>query len=376
MKRLVNQHKTLIISAILALIFVSIASTRVALAGDPPTGVIGPMNPTMYKCVDGENAEIYQPDPFIKRTARRVLPGGALIQFDVTDDDGDLIFDGGPALLDPNFREDYYQSMIGGEITSDSGEVKRDNRYEHFDPQTQTCDNPFDVNFGFDTKDAVLYEGYLTDLDQACDAADGTIVPIMDTLIEGVVYEFHKAGNGEWVGVPSRNVPVVLNGITFNISWGTNDDGYYVFQNLGAGPMVLNLRLPPDAHPINPNVALFSSGLESGKENAPSPFTALLGFYRGDERPEDVSQLKTPDGNFLPFSNQSEIDMLRQCGYLGMPTAADVPNEILEMSYGIPQVGEKPEPSPYRTGIMMVASLGLLALLVIAGGAKAYYRRL
>ncbi|MDM8532035.1 hypothetical protein QUF63_12760 [Anaerolineales bacterium HSG25] len=368
MKCLINQH-------ILVLIFTFLVSTGVALAGDPPTGVIGPMNPTMYKCVDGTNTEIYQPDPFIKRTVRRVLPGGALIEYNVTDDDGDLIFDGGPALLDPTFRDDYYQSMIGGEITSDNGEVKRDNRYEHYSPQTQTCDNSFNVNFGFDTKDAVLYEGYLTDLDRACEKADGTIVPILDTLIEGVVYEFHKDGNGEWFGVRSRDVPVILNGITFDISWATNDEGYYYFQNLGAGPMVLNLRLPPDAHPVNPNVALFSSGLESGKENALSPFTVLLGFYRGDEHPEDVSQLKTPDGNFLPFSNQSEIDLLQQCGYLGMPTAADVPNEILEMSYGIPQVGGEPKPSPYRTIIMTAGSLSLLVLLVIAGGAKAYYRR-
>jgi hypothetical protein len=358
---------------LLLVVMVMILPNTPAIAGEPPGGVIGPMNPTMYKCVDGENIEIYQPDPFIKRTSKRILPGGALIEYDVTDEDGELVFDGGPALLDPEFRDKYFETMIGGEVRTDGGELKRDDRYAHYGPQTQTCDNPFAVNFGFDTKDAESYDTYLYELKRACKKADGKIVPILDTRIEGHVYEFHKGGDGEWFAVPSRDVPVALNGITFNLEGASNEEGYYYFQGLGAGPIVLNLRLPPDAHPVNPNVVLFSSGLESGKENAPSPFTVFLGFYRGDERPEDVSLLKTTGGNFLPFSNPSDVAVLQRCGYLGMPTAADIPTEILEMSFGMPHVGGI-LPSGSTIGIVGM-SLGLVAVLFTAGGMRFFYRR-
>lgn len=346
---------------------------RPATAGEPPGGVIGPMNPTMYSCREGDgDQEEYQPDPFIKETAFRFVVGGRLIGFDETDNDGDFYFDGGPALLDPEFRDEYYVTELGN-LSEDNDRTERDDRIEYYASQDQTCDNRVAVDFGFDTKDAVLYESYLSKLKRACDKAGGTLIPIEDTRIEGFVYEFHEGADGEWFSVPSRDVPVHLSGITFDLEWGTDDKGYYYFSNLGAGPMVVNLRLPPDAHPINPNVVLFSSGLDSGKDGEFPSLTVFMGFYRGDKAPPDVAALRTPAGNALPFSSQSALDTLRMCGYLGTPSSGHIPTEIMDMSFAIPHVGGTPPPDD-PSGVIAL-SLGLVTLLVAAGGATLYRQR-
>ncbi len=340
-----------------------LAPTVLVHAGEPPGGVIGPMNPTMYTCREGDGSqEEFVPDPFIKATEFRFVRGGRLIEFNATDTDGDAFFDGGPALLDPMFRDENFVRIFGEESDDE------DDRIEHYDAQRATCDNPLNIDFGFNNRDAVLYENYLDDLEDACDDAGGTLLPIEETRVEGFVYEFHRDGNGEWFSVPSRSVPVHLNGITFDVEWGTNDEGYYYFTGLGAGPMVLNLRLPPDAHPINPNVILFSSGLDSGKPDAFPTLTVLLGFYRGDDKPEDVAALRAPGGQPLPFSSQRDIDTLRQCGYLGTPAGGNIPPEILDMSLGLPFVGGDPEPAN-QTGAIAL-SLSMLLLLIIAGTAR------
>lgn len=367
-----QRFRRLIPTIILGLMVITVYAmlpNQVALAGEPPGGVIGPRNPTMYTCREGDGfQEVTVPDPFIKETRFEFLRGGRLIAFNELDDEGKPYFENGPALLDPAFRDKNFVRIFGSNESEDF-----DDRIEHYDPQLATCDNSLFVDFGFNHKDAVLYESYLQDLDRACEDAGGTLKPIEETRVEGFVYEFHQRGDGEWLGVPSRSVPVHLNGITFDLEWGTNDEGYYYFTNLGAGPMVLNLRLPPDAHPINPNVILFSSGLDSGLPEGFPPLTVIMGFYRGPVGPSDVAALRTPAGQALPFSSQSDIDSLRQCGYLGTPAGGNIPPEILDMSLGLPYVGGEPEPT--NSMPLALVAVGVFMLLIVGGSLKLFYHR-
>jgi hypothetical protein len=343
MKWLMNRNILVSGVAILVALGLAFIPTKSALAGDPPGGVIGPRNPTMYKCIEGDNIEYYQPDPFIKRTATRFFEGGKEIEFAVLDDKGKPIFKNGPALLDSAFRE---ANMP--------------------DARNQTCNNPMDIYYGFDPTDSVQFESYLHELKRSCDKAGGKLIPMLETRVEGYVYEFHQNSDGSWFSVPSRDVPVILNGIGTDLTWGTNDDGYYIFKGLGAGPLVVNLRLPPDAHPINPNVAIFSNGQRE-------TWTVFMGFYRGDTPPKDAAFVTTPEGNYLPFTNPTDIDMLRQCGYLGSPTGKNIPLEIWDMSFGMPSVGGEARPNDPTSTIS--SALAVLSLLFVAGGITAYSRR-
>jgi hypothetical protein len=143
-------------------------------------------------------------------------------------------------------------------------------------------------------------------LEDACERKErdrSELIPIEKTKIEGYVYEFHpedpqNPATSEWFAVPSRDVPVVAEGVTFEIFWGSEPDGYFYFYKtrFGKGPIVLNLRLPKDAHPINPNIVIESTGLDE-------TWTVFLGFYRGDVPPPRIDQLRTPEGNFLPFTS-------------------------------------------------------------------------
>lgn len=287
------------------------------LAGEP-TGVIGPMNPTMFRCVQKDGLEVFQPDPFRKETATRFNPGGA-------------IFD------DPETIQKFINDVA--------------------DIRTKSCtvDIDYDFYFGedrtniFDTTDAEQFNFYLDEIEDECDEISdglGSIVPIRDTRIDGRVYEFHPRDYGnpaesEWFGVPSRSVPVRLEGITFEIFWASDDNGFYYFDNLGAGPIVANLQLPPDANPINPDVVIFSDGSET-------VWTVFLGFYRGEIGPPNPVELQTPEGNFLPFVTLAGLEDLSRCGFETLPDSASDPRvEVLPPpinvaavdSAGIPNVG-------------------------------------
>ncbi len=267
-------------------LFLALALTVIyptPVRGGEPGGTIGPMNPTMFKCMDKDDriSELFQPDPFNKQYYVRVtfIRGGVEIPISQLDD----------FLADnPDARE-------------------------------QTCSNEIKVDFGFDTTDAAQFEAYLDDLDRTCSKKGGKIVPITDTRIDGKVYEFHPDVNkpGEWFAVPSRSVPVMAKGITFEITWGTDDNGYFYFPNLGAGPINLNLNLPPDAHMLNANVVAFSSGLEETQSFA-------LGFYRGDGPAPDPDKLRLPDGGALSVGNFTDIQTLARCGYTDMPNVGGV----------------------------------------------------
>jgi hypothetical protein len=122
-----------------------------------------------------------------------------------------------------------------------------------------------------------------------CEKAGGRLEPIRLTRIEGYVFEFHPDlnGPGGWTAVRSRDVPVVATGPGFQVEWGSEKDGFYYLDNFGAGPITLNLRLPINAHPINPNITVVSTGLGEIWE-------IDLGFYRGNTPPEDINELRLP----------------------------------------------------------------------------------
>ena len=66
-------------------------------------------------------------------------------------------------------------------------------------------------------------------LEDACERKErgrSELIPIEKTKIEGYVYEFHpedpqNPATSEWFAVPSRDVPVVAEGVTFEIFWGS-----------------------------------------------------------------------------------------------------------------------------------------------------------
>ncbi len=297
-----------IIGFLIAILFT--LSPNPAQAGDP-VAVIGPINPLMYRCED-----------------------------DIVDEGND----------EDDDADDDSSSSKGGkggggeEIELDIFNAILDN-----DPSTETssCTTNFGVisDFSFDTKDAVLMRGFLEKASEECIDRGGTLLEIKDTHIDGIVYEFHPEDpnnpeTSRWRGVPSRDVPVVARGITFVIEWGSEKDGTYFFHNLGAGPIVLNLRLPADAHPINPDLVIQSTGFEE-------VLTAHLGFYRGDYVPPNISQLSLP----LPFvTHEAFVLAHNQCG-LPMPNVG----------------GTLPQKKPIST--LFLAGL-LLAVLPVAGFIK------
>ena len=171
--------------------------------------------------------------------------------------------------------------------------------------------------------------------------------PIAYTKIEGKVFEFHPVdptnpAESEWFAAPSQDVPVIATGIGFQIFWVSEPDGFFYFYKtrFGEGPIVLNLRLPEDAHPINPNILIESTGKDE-------VWTVFLGFYRGDIPPPNIDQLKTPNGNFLPFAN-TKFD-----GLIGIDTDL------------LPSVGGV-LPQPPSLPVVALAAL-MLIVLPIAG---------
>jgi hypothetical protein len=103
--------------------------------------------------------------------------------------------------------------------------------------------------------------------------------------VVGYVYDFSTGPP-----VPVKGMGVTLSGCSWNTAWGTDDNGYFFFNNLGAGLAHVNLELPPDGHAINPNVVVNTSGLTD-------TYTVYLGFYLGDKPP--VDSYTTPDGKPL-----------------------------------------------------------------------------
>jgi len=165
------------------------------------------------------------------------------------------------------------------------------------------------TEFDFDPDADVDAERLKRDCEDANDKFDDElhIEYLQQTRIEGYVFEFHPnpSAPGGWMAVPSRDVPVVASGPGFEIVWGSEKDGLYYFDYLGAGPITLGLRLPPDAHPINPNITVMSRSFSE-------VWTVDLAFYRGDYPPPNVEDIvlppEYPRSKLVPADTIIEVD--------------------------------------------------------------------
>lgn len=199
----------------------------------------------------------------------------------------------------------------------------------------------------------------LEELKEECEEAEDdfnenlSIELVQQSRVEGYVIEFHPdpSAPGGWRGVFSRDVPVVLSGPGFEVFKGSEKDGFFYFDRLGAGPVTFNLRLPPDAHPINPNITVVTNGF------ALVTTRIYLGFYRGDMPAPDPEAIAAPDGIQLPPGNYTFED----CEF-----SADNPDECT--STGMPSVGGvlPQQPSIYTIALAVV----ILVMLPVAGVLK------
>ena len=128
-----------------------------------------------------------------------------------------------------------------------------------------------------------------------CTGNGGTPTPVTTPVantssIVGYVYDYSTGPP-----IPVKDLGVTLTGCSWDAVWGTDDNGYFFFNNLGEGPAYVNLQLPPNGHAINPNVLVTTSGMTQ-------TYTVYLGFYVGDQPP--LGELKTPDGKSLTGINE------------------------------------------------------------------------
>lgn len=192
----------------------------------------------------------------------------------------------------------------------------------------------------------------LDELEEECDDADRDfegdfkVELIRRSRLEGYVVEFHAdpGAPGGWRGVFSRDVPVFITGPGFEVFKGSDKDGSFYFDNLGAGPITFNLRLPGDAHQINPNITIVANGL---------PITTrgiYLGFYRGEVAPPDLESLSAPDGAPLPLANYTFDEYI----------ASDSDPFSGEVT-GMPSVGGvlRQQPSAYAVALAVIVLIAL-----------------
>jgi hypothetical protein len=124
----------------------------------------------------------------------------------------------------------------------------------------------------------------------------GTPTPVPNTSsVVGYVYDYSTGPP-----VPVKDMGVTLTGCSWEAVWGTDDNGYFYFNNLGQGSALVNLQLPPNGHAVNPNVLVNTSGMTQ-------TYTVYLGFYMGDHPP--LGELKTPDGRSLTGINEQTVTL-------------------------------------------------------------------
>lgn len=297
---------------ILIILLLLIGANAAPVHAGEPTGEIGPMDPSMFRCIDK--------------------------------DDGSF-------LLEKQLIET---------LSIDSVVISQERI-------ANTCTNDVDFDYGFDPTDAAQFKAYLREFERDCDELGGRVIRITETRIEGFVYEFHprdpeNAETTEWIGVPSKDVLVTAKGINFEIFWGSDDNGAYFFRDLGAGPILLNLQLPPDAHMLNPNVYIDSNGLDEVQK-------ADLAFYRGDFEPPDPTLLITPEGAALSVLSLDNIEDLSRCGYTDLPAVVESyeppPSEEGADAPAMPDVGGV-LPANRPTAIIALAAI-MLVMLPLAG---------
>lgn len=84
-------------------------------------------------------------------------------------------------------------------------------------------------------------------------------------VVSGYVVDYSSAG------APQAGIPVVLDGGGWSLETMSDSNGFFQFMGLGDGTARLSLKLPPDAHAVNPEWNVNTAG-----------DTANMGFYWGD----------------------------------------------------------------------------------------------
>jgi hypothetical protein len=91
-------------------------------------------------------------------------------------------------------------------------------------------------------------------------------------MVSGYVYDYSNR-------MRQSGIPVILDGGGWRAETVSDSNGLYQFFNLGTGSAVLNLRLPPGAHPVAPDWPVSLSGVNVHVD---------LGYYWGDNPPLPV----------------------------------------------------------------------------------------
>lgn len=105
------------------------------------------------------------------------------------------------------------------------------------------------------------------------DGAEGPPPGPPGALVSGYVYDYSNSAR-------QPGITVVIDGGGWQAETVSDSNGHYQFVNLGSGQGVLNLRLPPGAHPVAPNWPVsFGSGAD---------VRVNLGYYWGDPPPLPV----------------------------------------------------------------------------------------
>lgn len=133
-------------------------------------------------------------------------------------------------------------------------------------------------------------------------------VPAKTGVVHGYVIDYSNSG------APQGGVPVILSGGGWSIETVSDSNGYFQFLGLGEGKGSLSLKLPPSAHPVNPNWTV-----DTGIEN---PEQTNIGFYWGETPPVPVilSAEENADSLTLKITNQSGGDANNLALALSLPT--------------------------------------------------------
>ena len=139
-------------------------------------------------------------------------------------------------------------------------------------------------------------------------------VPAKVGVAHGYVIDYSNSG------APQGGVPVILSGQGWQAETVSDSNGYFQFLGLGDGEGALNLKLPPEAHPVNANWMV-----DTGIEN---PEPTNIGFYWGETPPLPVllSTEANADSLTLKIANQSGGDANNIALAVSLPTGVTAKN--------------------------------------------------
>ena len=142
--------------------------------------------------------------------------------------------------------------------------------------------------------------------------------------VSGFVYDYSTH-------VRQAGITVVIDGGGWQAETVSNSSGFYQFSNLGAGVGVLNLRLPPDAHPVAPNWPVsFGSGAN---------VSVNLGYYWGDSNPLPVPVSAGLENSILRVAVENRTGEIASGGLVdivlpaGIQAAANVQADLGTVDY-------------------------------------------